>query len=37
VLMELFEEQQNVVHIYLKGMKSSTVLDRDRPELVQEF
>lgn len=37
VLMDLFEEQQNVVHLYLKGKKSSTVLDRDRPEIVQEF
>jgi hypothetical protein len=37
VLMDLFEEQQNVVHLYLKGKKSSTVLDRYRPELVQEF
>jgi len=37
VLMDLFEEQQNVVHLYLNGKKSSTVLDRDRPETVQEF
>ena len=37
VLMDLFEEQQNVVHLYLNGKKSSTVLDRDRPEIVQEF
>ena len=37
VLMDLFEAQQNVVHFYLKGKKSSVVLDWDRPQTIQDF
>lgn len=37
ILMDLYEEQQNVVHLQLKGKKKSLMLIRERPSAVLNF
>lgn len=37
ILMDLYEEQQNVVHLTFKGRKKSFILLRERPKAVLNF